>query len=306
MAMPLIKPPALRPGDTIGIAAPGSPFDRGAFEQGVAVLEDMGFRVKIPDDVFKKEGYLAGSDTERAETLMALFEDEEVKTIFCARGGFGSMRLLPLLNMDRIRSRPKILLGFSDVTALLLALYEMCGLVTFHGPMVTTLGKGSERTREALVDCFSHGRPVTLRASSPVVLHPGKASGPVLGGNLTSLTHLLGTPYLPSFEGHLLFLEDRGEAPYRIDRMLSQLRLGGHLEGLAGVIMGSFEDCGPVEEVYAIVKEAFRGASLPIVGGFPVGHRTENILLPLGLRGELDGEEGSVRFSESAVSEESL
>jgi muramoyltetrapeptide carboxypeptidase len=145
-----------------------------------------------------------------------------------------------------------------------------------------------------------------VRPSSPVVLSPGKASGPVVGGNLTVLIHLLGTPYEPLFDGHLLFLEDRGEAPYRIDRMLSQLKLGGHLEGVAGVIVGSFEDCGPIEEVYAIVKEAFQHKPVPVVAGFPVGHGTENMVLPIGLLGELDGEEGRLRFLEPAVLEDSL
>lgn len=295
------KPAALCPGDTIGIAAPASPFDREAFEQGVAVLEAMGFHVKIPDNLFKREGYLAGSDAERVALLVDLFCDGAVRAVLCARGGFGSMRLLPFLDFEAIGNHPKILVGFSDATALLVSLYRKCGLVTFHGPMVTTLGKGSERTSSALMAAISRHSPAVLTPSRPVVLNPGYASGPVIGGNLTTLSHLMGTPFEPVFDGHLLFLEDRGEAPYRIDRMLSQLGLGGLLDGVAGVVLGSFEDCGSVEEVYDIVKRVFQGRPVPVLAGFDIGHGRENITLPLGLEANLDTEDGSLQFLEPAV-----
>jgi muramoyltetrapeptide carboxypeptidase len=214
MEQTLIKPPRLSSGDTIGIAAPASPFDRQAFESGIAVLESMGYRVKIPENLFLRDGYLAGPDSERASQLMKLFEDETVGAIFCVRGGFGSMRLLPLLDFDMVCAQPKILIGFSDITALLVAIYFRCGMVTFHGPLVTTLNKDSEKTSSGLVDAVGSGAPLAFKPSKPEVLNSGKASGPVIGGNLTSLCHLIGTPYEPSFDEHLLFLEDRGEAPY--------------------------------------------------------------------------------------------
>jgi len=301
MESPLLKPTFLRPGDTIGIAAPASPFDQEAFEAGVGVLEAMGFAVKIPDNLFKRQGYLAGSDAERAALLMGLFDDETVRAIFCARGGFGSMRLLPLLDLEKIRRQPKIVVGFSDVTALLLTLYKKCGLLSFHGPMVTTLGKGSKRTSSALMAAISTDSPLVLTSSRPMVLNPGHASGPVIGGNLTTLSHLMGTPFEPVFEGHLLFLEDRGEAPYRIDRMLSQLHLGGCLDNVAGVILGSFQDCGPLEQVYDIVKRVFQKRLIPILAGFDIGHGTDNVTLPLGLQADMDTVEGTLRFKESAV-----
>ena len=303
MESPLIKPSSLRPGDTIGIAAPASPFDQEAFEAGVGVLEAMGFTVKIPDKLFKREGYLAGSDAERAALLMDLFGDKTVRAIFCARGGFGSMRLLPLLDLEKIGRQPKIVVGFSDVTALLITLFKKCGLLTFHGPMVSTLGKGSERTSSALMAAVSTHSPLVLTPSRPVVLSPGHASGPVIGGNLTTLSHLMGTPFEPAFEGHLLFLEDRGEAPYRIDRMLSQFRLGGCLDRVAGVILGSFEHCGPLEEVYDIVKRIFQERPVPVLAGFDIGHGTDNMTLPLGLHADLDTEDGFLRFKEPAVIE---
>jgi muramoyltetrapeptide carboxypeptidase len=297
-----LKPRALRPGDIIAIAAPASPFDRQALERGVAMLESMGYRVKIPDDLFSRQGYLAGSDRERASQLMQLFEDESVRAIMCARGGFGSMKLLPLLDFEALCARPKILLGFSDITALLVAIYNRCGMITFHGPLVTTLKRDSEKARTALVDAVGSTRPLEFRPSMPVVLNAGRASGPVVGGNLTCLCHLMGTLYEPPFEGHLLFLEDQGEATYRIDRMLSQLRLGGHLDGVAGVILGFFHECGPLEDVYAIMKEAFSHTSVPILAGFELGHGPDNLTVPIGLEAELDTMDGSLRFREPPTS----
>lgn len=297
----LTKPRALKPGDTIGIAAPASPFDREAFDRGVAVLESIGFRVQIPEGLFARNGYLAGSDAKRASLLMGLFEDDSVSAIFCARGGYGSMRLFPLLDFETICSRPKILMGFSDITALIVTVLNWCRTVTFHGPLVTTLGKGSEKTRAAFLEAVTSSKPLTLTPEKAVVVNAGKASGRLLGGNLASLSHLMGTPYEPSFKRCLLFLEDRGEAPYRIDRMLSQLRLGGHLDGVAGVLLGSFEDCGSLEHVYSIVEEAFSHTGVPILAGFESGHGIENITIPMGVEAELSTEDGVLRFREAAV-----
>jgi muramoyltetrapeptide carboxypeptidase len=303
MEQTLIKPLGLHSGDTIGIAAPASPFDQQAFERGVAVLESMGFQVKIPENLFLRQGYLAGSDNERASQLMSLFEDETVRAIFCVRGGFGSMRLLPLLDFAGICARPKILIGFSDITALLVAVYSRCCMVTFHGPLVTTLSKASKKTCSGLIDVVGPSKPQVLQPSKPVVLSSGKASGPLLGGNLTNLCHLLGTPYEPRFAGHLLFLEDRGEAPYRIDRMLSQLHLGGHLDGVTGVVLGSFLDCGSLEDVYSVFVEAFQHTGVPILAGFDMGHGTDNLTVPIGIGADLDTEDGSLRFQEPAIDE---
>ena len=304
MEQVLVKPQALRPGDTIGIAAPASPFDREAFERGVEVLESMGYQVKIPENLFSHQGYLAGTDSERASQLTKLFIDESVRAIFCARGGFGSMKLLPLLDFEAICGQPKILLAFSDITALLVAIYNRCGIVTFHGPLVTSLKRDSEETCSALIDAVGSSRPIALKAGKAVALKPGQASGPLVGGNLTTLCHLIGTPYEPCFDRHILFLEDRGEAPYRIDRMLSQLRIGGRLDGVAGVVLGSFKDCGPLEDLYPIVKEAFRHLDIPILAGFAFGHGTTNVTVPIGVEAILDTEDSSLRFSEPAIKKE--
>jgi muramoyltetrapeptide carboxypeptidase len=303
MEEPIIKPQPLRAGDTIGIAAPASPFDQKAFQGGIAVIKSMGYQVKIPDSIFKAQGYLAGSDAERAELLMNLFADESVKAILCARGGFGSMKLLPLLDFEAIRANVKILMGFSDITALLVAIFDSCRIVTFHGPLVTTLKRDGRKTCSAFVEAVSSGAPLVLTPRQPVVLSPGKASGILMGGNLTSLCHLLGTPYEPDFNGRLLFLEDRQEAPYRIDRMLSQLHLTGRLDGVGGVILGTFEACGTLEDVYAIVKEVFGFTGIPILAGFELGHGTDNLTVPIGLEAKMNTEDGSLRFREPAVHE---
>ena len=177
-------------------------------------------------------------------------------------------------------------------------------MITFHGPLVTTLARDSEKTCSALIDAIGSARPIVLNPSKATVLNSGRASGRLVGGNLTTLCHLMGTPYEPPFKGHLLFLEDRGEAPYRIDRMLSQLYLGGRLDGVAGVILGSFQDCGPLEEVHAIVQETFRHAAIPILAGFDIGHGIDNLTVPIGLEANLDTEDASLRFKESALKEE--
>lgn len=213
------------------------------------------------------------------------------------------MKLLPLLDFETITKHPKILVGFSDITALLVAIYEQCGMVTFHGPLVTTLGKGSEKTSSALMDALTSTRPLVLTPRKPAVLNPGRASGTVVGGNLTMLSHLMGTPYEPHLEGHLLFLEDRGEAPYRVDRMVSQLQLGGHLDGVAGVILGTFQDCGSPEDVYDIMKSAFHDTQAPILAGFDVGHGKDNLTVPIGLDADLNTQDGTLRFRGPAVVE---
>lgn len=301
MKKEVVKAPKLRQGDTVGIAAPAGPFERDAFDRGVAVLEKIGFKVKIPEGILEQKDYLAGSDAHRAKQLMALFKDPAVRAIFCARGGFGSIRILPLLDFEAIAANPKIFIGFSDVTTLLAAFYHRLGLVTLHGPLVTTLGKSTERTRNALTQTITSDKPVTLIPSAPVALHPGYASGPVLGGNLTNMCHLIGTPYEPDLKGAILLLEDHGEAPYRIDRMLCHMRLSGRLKDIAGLALGYFKDCGDLDSVYDIVKDNFAGRGIPILAGFQIGHDTENLTVPIGLRGILDTESGMLRFDAPAT-----
>jgi muramoyltetrapeptide carboxypeptidase len=289
-------PPRLFSGDTIGIAAPGSPFDLALFQKGVAVLVGMGFRVAFDDGLFQRCGYLAGPDAHRAALLNGLFADPAVKAIFCARGGYGTLRLIEHLQWAAICRSPKLLVGFSDVTNLHAALWSRCRLVSLHGPNVTGLALDDDSSRSALMAALTGEAPVALKLSEGVTLQAGAASGIVLGGNLTSLCHLIGTRFHPRFEGRLLFLEDRGEAPYRIDRMLTQMTQAGCLKGVAGVILGDFTACGSPQAVYEVFRERLGGRGIPILAGLQAGHEQRNLPLPLGLEAVLDADARTLRY----------
>ncbi|MBU0988213.1 MAG: LD-carboxypeptidase [Proteobacteria bacterium] len=296
-----IKPPRLKPGDTIGIVAPASPFDRERFSKGRAVLESMGFRIVVEDDIFFKREYLAGTDAQRADLINRLFVDPAIKAIVCARGGFGSMRILSLLDYETIQKHPKAFIGFSDISALLSVFNARCGLVTFHGPMVTTLSDAAQKTKDALFAAVTADIKPELTPSSGRTIKPGQASGPVAGGNLSTLCHLVGTPFAPDFKGRILFLEDKDEAAYRIDRMLSQMKLAGCFNGLAGMMLGSFEACGDYDEIYRIVEETFGDVDIPILAGFDIGHGQTNITIPLGVSATLDTDRQKLIYHEPAT-----
>jgi muramoyltetrapeptide carboxypeptidase len=290
------KPPRLGPGSVIGIAAPSGPFDRQSFERGLEVLRAMQFRVRVPEGLSAARGYLAGTDAHRAAILESLFCDPGVDAVMAARGGYGSLRLLPLLDYERLAVQPKILIGFSDITALLAVMGSRCGMVTFHGPMVMTLADASEKTLRGLREAVSSDRPLEMALEAAIVLRPGAASAPLCGGNLNTLCHLLGTPFAPRFRNRIVFLEDRGEAPYRVDRMLTHMKTAGCFEGVRGLVLGSFADCGSLEEIAAIVEEIFHEATFPILAGMEAGHCDPNLTLPLGVRAELDADKRLLRF----------
>lgn len=299
---PLV-PPRLRPGDTIGIAAPASPFDTEQFYLGVGLLETAGFKVLVPKNLFLKNGYLAGTDSQRVALFMDMFTDPVVKAVLCARGGYGSMRILPLIDYGCIREKPKIVVGFSDVTALLAALYGRCGLVTFHGPVVAGLPGLDEQSLTALMSAIAGPAPVDISAPQGETVCPGSSTGPVLAGNLTTLCHLIGTPYMPPTQGHLLLLEDRGEAPYRVDRMLSQLRLAGCLETIAGLAFGSFDDCGRPDELSRIFADHFSDRRFPVLTGLDVGHGKRNLTIPIGITATLDADRRRLTYHHPATME---
>lgn len=292
----LRKPRRLGPGAMIGIAAPASPFDPESFERGVQALRGMGFNTVIPEGLSAAQGYLAGSDEHRAALLQRLFDDERVDAVACARGGYGSLRILRLLDYERIAAHPKVFIGFSDATALLTTITERCGFAAFHGPVVTGLAEASESTVAALLAAVASDAPLILRPPTAVTVRPGSAAGVVCGGNLTTLCHLLGTPFQPSFRNRILFLEDRGEAPYRIDRMLTQLKLAGCLKGVRGIVLGAFTDCGSLPEILAIVRERLADAAIPMLAGMEAGHTEPNLTLPLGVKAVLDAGRGSLSF----------
>lgn len=296
-----LKPRRLKPGATIGVVAPASPFKREALEQGVAVLHASGYRTRLADGLFEKNGYLAGHDRHRADQLHAMFLDQRVDAIMCARGGFGSMRILALLDYALIRSHPKPFVGFSDITALHHTIFTHTGMVTFHGPMVCTLGRADAQTRASWQAVLSGSRPAGPLTGNHRALKPGKAKGVLVGGNLATLCHLIGTPFARNYENCILFLEETGEAPYRIDRMLVQMKLAGCFEKLAGLVLGSFKDCGIGAQIDTLVRQLFEYSDIPILAGVAAGHQNHNLTLPLGIMAALDADKGELQFLESAV-----
>lgn len=303
MTRDMIRPPRLLPGGTIGIAAPASPFDRVLFEQGMAVIESRGYQARCPAGVYARKRYLAGGDRQRAELLGRLFADPEVGAIICARGGFGSMRTLAHVDFDGIGQHPKVLVGFSDITALLNVLWDRCGLVGFHGPVVTSLAETEGQTVDSLFDAIASAHHVDMVAPDGKTLVPGRVTAPLVGGNLTTLCHLTGTPFSPTFAGTILLLEDINEAPYRIDRMLSQMRLAGCFNGLAGIVLGAFSGCGSADDLSAIVEDIFAPLAVPIFSGLAVGHNPVNLTVPIGLTATLDAGQRRLSFREPATVE---
>jgi muramoyltetrapeptide carboxypeptidase len=297
-----IKFPArLKLGDRIGIVAPAGPFDQETFDRGISILKKMGFEIVVPPQLLEAKGYLAGSDQRRAQFVNHLFADKSVDAIMCARGGYGSIRILPLLDYDTIAQNPKVFIGFSDITVLLNVLINRCGLVTFHGPVVTSLADSSAETRDALLQAVSSDARLEVVLPGAMAVKAGSGTGAVCGGNLTTLCHLVGTPYAPGFTNKILFLEDRGEAPYRIDRMLVHMKLAGCFENLAGIVLGSFKDCGPMESIINLVSEIFTPYSFPIHAGLDAGHGNNNVAIPLGIEATLDADRHMLSYRQAAT-----
>lgn len=299
--MTLALPRVLRPGDTLAVVAPASPFDRASFDDGVQVLGDMGFQLYIPEEIFDKSDYLAGSDHNRADLINRLFVDPAVAGIVCARGGYGALRILPLLDAQAISSHPKVFVGFSDITVLLSFLVSRCQMVAFHGPTVATLGRGDGATQRGFVSALTDAAPLAVSAATRHVIRPGAAAGRFWCGNLTLLCHLTGTAFQPDLRGGVLLIEDQGEAPYRIDRMLTHMRLAGCFDGLVGLALGSFTNCGGIDTIGRIVADRLGGLGIPIVGGFDVGHAQVNLTVPVGLPVQLDADMGRLTFNQSAL-----
>jgi len=294
-------PARLKAGHRIGIVAPAGPFDYETFDRGTSILEKMGFEVFVPPELLEAKGYLAGSDQRRAQFVNRLFADKSIDAIMCARGGYGSIRILPLLDYETIADNPKVFIGFSDITVLLNVLTNRCGLATFHGPVVTSLVDSTAETRHALLQAVSSDAKLEVKVPAGTAVKAGSATGAVCGGNLTTLCHLVGTPYAPSFTNKILFLEDRAEAPYRIDRMLVHMKLAGCFESLAGIVLGSFEDCGSMESILNIVSEIFAPYPIPILAGFDAGHGKNNITIPLGVEATLDADRHILSYRQTAT-----
>jgi muramoyltetrapeptide carboxypeptidase len=298
----------LRLGDVVGVVAPAGRIEPDRLHAGIAVLEEFGLRPRLGNAVLDRRGHLAGSDEARLADLRSMLADSEVRAVFCARGGYGSQRIVPALVLDGLRDEPKPIVGYSDVTALLAAVVGH-GVAAFHGPMIATdLARGlTPHSRSWLWSVLSDP-DVRLEAPVPTAVRPGRARGRLVGGCLSILVTTLGTPWAIDATGAVLFLEDVNEWPYRIDRLLLQLRQAGVLEGVAGVVFGTMATCGSAHGVSAldVIREAFADAPYPVGFGLPSGHaRTEtaieNLALPLGTTVELDVEAGRLVALEPAV-----
>ncbi len=319
-AQKIIKPPKLEKGDTVGLIAPAScAFEPSTIRQGIETLQSLGFKVKTGRHIKEKFGYLAGTDRQRTTDLHRMFEDNEVKAIVALRGGYGSMRLLNLIDYELIKNNPKILLGYSDITSLCLAIYVKTGLVTFHGPVA--ISSFSEYTQEYFFKVVTSTEPVgkiahpepdnVLRPTAHIsTIHPGKASGKLIGGNLTLLTALLGTPFEPDFKDTILFLEETYEEPYDIDRMLTQLLLAGKLDQVSGIVFDRCPNCKPADykpafnvtfSLEEVLFDRLHKLGCPVLYGLNMGHEADKPTLPIGLKVSLDADLAILSIDEGAV-----
>lgn len=308
MDIPVDRPAMIEPGGTIAIVAPAGPVDQRAdFTKGVEAFERMGFRVRYSEAIFDSIGYLAGPDDKRLEGLMRAFEDPDVQAVVSLRGGYGCARLVPRIDQKRMRGHGKIFMGFSDLTTLHLYFRRRFGWVTFHGPMATSpaLAHISPEQEKHLLRLWMD--PTYLPSFSFPELQVWKSGcgeGELVGGCLSLIIASIGTTYEPVTEGKILFLEDLDEPPYRIDRMITQLRLAGKLDRVAGILLGQFKDCDPgTSGVTAddVLRELLGKMEVPVLANFPAGHGNDNWALPLGVRVRLDAANRRMDFLEPAV-----
>jgi muramoyltetrapeptide carboxypeptidase len=287
-AHPNLWPPLLNPGDLLAVVAPASPVDRDLFAKGASILEGWGFRLSYGPEIFASRPYQAEADQKIWRFLQQALSDPQVRGIICARGGYGTIRILEHLNYTLLAAHPKYFLGFSDITNLLCLFSRGAGLVTFHGPTVAHLGEVSPAAREYCYQMLTAPTPEALCFRDLQVLTAGAAQGSLMGGNLTTICHLVGTPYALPLAGQVLFLEDHNEPPYRLDRLLQQLRLSGSLNGVKAMILGSFTCCGDLQTVWEIFTALGESLGIPILAGLPAGHQPDNFTLPVGAEVQVD------------------
>ena len=277
----------LEKGDTIGVAAPSARFDDQKLEKGILCLRELGFDVHVPQEIFKKKRYLAGEDLSRAMIVNELFANPDIKGIIAARGGFGAMRMLDFLDWELIQSSPKLFMGFSDTTALLTSIIQRTGFKVVHGPNLVSLAEADPQTLSSFYQSIT-GIAGDIFIDHGHCLKPGQARGKLIGGNISTLTHLIGTRFQPDFHGAVLFLEDVGEPAYKIDRMLSQMKMADMFQGIQGLITGSFENCANQNYLPQILLEIFGEYGVPILMGLNSGHSKVNLSLAMGVEVLLD------------------
>ncbi len=313
--MDILKPPRLKKGDLISFVSPAStPSDVSKVHAGVRYFESIGYRVTIGENAFNVNGYLAGSDEERANDLNQAFKDKNIKAIICSRGGYGTPRILDRLDYSEIRRNPKIFVGYSDITALQLAIFRKTGLVTFSGPMVAMeFGNSIDPYSESMFFDFvtrdkAPGRLKMHKDYRPSFRGRKIARGRILGGNLSLITSILGTRYVPDFKDSLLLFEEVSEEPYSIDRMLTQLRLAGILEKVSAFALGQFTNCAPVEPekphrtLDEILREDLFTIGKPVVSNLAYGHVPVKMTLPIGVMASIDPVKREFSIDEPAVS----
>ncbi|MCB0686000.1 MAG: LD-carboxypeptidase [Saprospiraceae bacterium] len=303
----VIKPKTLKPGDKISLIAPGSALSTEKIEQAVLTCSKLDLVPWISPNASKANGYLAGTDAERLEDLHLSFSDPEIKGIWCLRGGYGCTRLLPEINYALIRKNPKVLIGYSDITAFHQALDRQCNLITFHGPVATS--EPTDYSLNWLRKTVMQHEPFTISSEPDAeknmyTIREGSAQGKIIGGNLSILAALAGTPYQASFSGKIVCIEDIGEKPYRIDRMLVQLFQASDLAQANGIILGQFNDCDPdpgdkslsLEET---LRHQFRNFSGPVIAGFSMGHIDNQCTLPFGIEARFNTNERTLELLEA-------
>jgi muramoyltetrapeptide carboxypeptidase len=305
----IIKPPRLQVGDTVGLVAPAGIVEAKDIEDATKTFSELGLKVKLGKHILERYGYLAGTDIQRANDINTMFADKSVKMIIAMRGGWGCNRILSLLNYTTIRKYPKIIIGYSDITSLLLAINARSRIVTFHGAVATSTW--NEFTLSYLKSILFNGEIVTMKNLNTEegrieVINPGIAKGKIVGGNLSVLCSMVGSPYLPVWNRRILFVEDIGEDVYRIDRMLTQLRTAGIINQLSGFIFGQCSNCKPGDEptfnLNQVLKDQFKSLKIPVFYGSMIGHIKDKFTIPLGVEVEIDAVTGTIKMLEAAVS----
>lgn len=308
----MIKPKALKLGGTIGIIAPASPTTDERVIKAQERLIQMGFKVKMGKSPYERYGYLSGTDVVRAEDINTMFKDKEVDGIICIRGGYGTPRILQLLDYQAIKDNPKIFVGYSDITALHIAFTQIAGLVTYHGPMVASdmIGDFSDFSKDNLFRAIMNTEPMG-KISNPegeeiTTINGGIAEGTIIGGNLSLIADTIGTPYEIDVKGKILFIEEVGEEPYNIDRMLNQLRLSGKLQEANGIILGDFNDCESKKHdenltLEQVINDQIKPIGKPTIYNLQAGHCNPMVTLPLGVKARLDADKKELIILESCT-----
>ena len=304
---PLLKPRSLKRGDTVGFCAPaGIIYNDAEFDNMKSVLEGMGLRVVFGKHVKRRYGYLAGTDEQRAEDLNDFFRNSEINAIVAVRGGWGCNRILPLLDYDMIRNNPKPLCGFSDITSLHMALYRKSGLVSFHSPHGNSVWSDFTRNEFKRILFKEENEPVLYSASSNInTISPGISEGILFGGNMTVFTSLIGSEYMPSMHGAILYLEDISEDAYKIDRMFSQLSMSGILSQISGFAFGRCTNCNFTGSnnfsLNYLLNHYIKPLNIPAVSGLSISHEPDNLTIPVGIKAKLNSTTGTIHLLEEAL-----